>query len=95
MGTEADRRGRFGQHADILAVLAMQSITQAHPELRINFHVAETRLLTATTNGSKSWILALKDDAPGVTDVTLHNETATAEHLDDVWRIVEGCAAPR
>jgi len=92
---ESDRRGKFRQHADILAVMAMGAIQQAHPELRIHFHVAETRLLTASTNGSQSWTIALKEEAPGVTDVTLHNVTATAEHLDAVWSIVGQFAQPQ
>jgi len=90
-----DRQGQFRQHADILAMLAMQAIQQAHPELRIGFHIAETRLLTATTNGSKCWTMALKEETPGVTDVTLQNATATADHLDSVWGILEQSAQPR
>jgi hypothetical protein len=94
MPPQSDRRGQFRQHVDILAITAMGEITQAHPELRIQFHVAETRVLNATTNGSQNWAMALKEEAPGVTDVTLHNAAATPEHIDSVWSILEKCAKP-
>jgi hypothetical protein len=91
---EVNRRGQFEQHADILAVVTMREIERAHPELRINFHIAETRVLNATTNGSQVWAMAFKEQAPSVTGVTLHNAAATADHLDEVWRILETCARP-
>ena len=92
---EVIRRGQFQQHADILAVVAMREIMQAFQELRVGFHIAETRVLNATTDGAQRWALTLKEQAPGMVDVTLHNATATADHLDAVWRIVEKCAQSR
>jgi len=92
---DADRQGKFRQHADILSVCVTFTLQQTHSGLRLNLHAAEPMTLTAMTDmteESKIWIIEFHETPSGVADVTLHNVKATPSDLDAVWRIVETCA---
>ncbi len=90
--SKIDRRGQFPQRADILSILVSRAIGQAHRELRVSVHIADPMILTATTNGSKTWTMAFKQESDGGSDVTLDNVTATPAELDEIWRIIGDCA---
>jgi hypothetical protein len=92
----ADRQGHFGRSAGDMSTCVGFGAHTAHPELEFDLSVSPPQSVSAKkyrSDESPLWTVEFHDAGANATDVALRNVSASASDLDEIWKLVERCAA--